>query len=155
MRCSVNTNYGAWECGVRMWVSHIKNRSFLLLLAQPYWIQNVLHQGRSVHIINNQKIHKNQYFLKKGQEKKGKSVHIKKCLKMLIKQHKIAIKKVELCEAAPYYWGFAPDSFFYSLKRWRKRRRRRRPGHIISSNFSTLTNSCTVMSLVRMKLEKK
>lgn len=30
---------------------------------------------------------------------------------MLIKQHKIAIKKVELCEAAPYYWGFAPDSF--------------------------------------------
>lgn len=54
-----------------------------LLLAQPYCIQKVLHEGRSVHIIKpkNKKqkktIHKNQYFFLKYQEKKRKYTYKK------------------------------------------------------------------------------
>lgn len=76
---------------------HISKSILVLLLAQPYWIQKVLHKGRSVHIIKlNKQKNKNSQELSFNNDKKkwsGKqdSLHIK-VLIMLIKQHKIAIK---------------------------------------------------------------
>lgn len=89
-----------------------------LLLAQPYCIQKVLHEGRSFHIIkrNKKTIHKNQYLFKKYQGKKRKYTY-KKVLYNVDKTAPNCYKKVEeLCEAAPYCWRFAPDSFYSSAE---------------------------------------
>lgn len=85
-----------------------QNPFFPLLLAQPYCIQKVLHEGRSVHIIKLNKNPKKQkqftrtnIFFKKYQEKK-ESIHIK-VLYNVDKTAQNCYKKVEeLCEAAPY-----------------------------------------------------
>lgn len=85
-----------------------QNPFFPLLLAQPYCIQKVLHEGRSVHIIKLNENPKNKNnsqepisFLKNIKKKK-ESIHIK-VLYNVDKTAQNCYKKVEeLCEAAPY-----------------------------------------------------
>lgn len=160
---------GLKKVGGRGWGgSHIQESILSLLLAQPYCVQKVLHEGRSVHIIkpNRKKQERKKQFTRsnifflKNTKKKRKYTY-KKCFIRLIKQHKNCYKKGRRAlwsgtiSLRFYTWQLLLVLFFFSLKETEAGIGRESPGQVDTPPPLPATarvNSCTViMSLVRKK----